>query len=114
MNCERQPAILKQAKRHIIYTWIILICFMAGQGMIYAHQHIIKYAVLHTQKSDQNRTTVTEKCQLCDAMHHTSMVINTNQYITPVVSANHFYKQGTYDFISISLVLASGRAPPVS
>jgi len=82
--------------------------------MVYAHQHMTRYVVSHAQKPDQNRITVTEKCQLCDAMHHTSMVINTNQYFTPVISTNHFYKQGKYDFISISLILSPGRAPPLS
>jgi hypothetical protein len=82
--------------------------------MVYAHQHIVKYAAARSQNTQPNRTTVTEKCQLCDVMYHTSMVITTNQYLTTVVATDHFYKQGKYDFISISLVLASGRAPPVS
>lgn len=105
---------MKKSKYHIVYAWIVLICFAAGQGMVYAHQHLTSYAIAHQQKPDQSKTTVTEKCQLCDAMHHTGMVINKTQYFTPAVCADHFYKQGTYDFISISLILSPGRAPPFS
>ncbi len=105
---------MKKSKYHIIYAWIVLICFAAGQGMVYAHQHLTQYSISHQQKTDQNKTSVTEKCQLCDAMHHTSMVINKILHFTPAICADHFYKQGKYDFVSISLILSSGRAPPVS
>jgi hypothetical protein len=102
---------LSQAQRQIIYTWIVLLSFTAGQVMVYAHQHLVKY---HTHQTSQNQTTVSEKCQLCDAMHHNSMVLADHHYFSPVVTADHFYKQGKYDFISISLVLSAGRSPPVS
>lgn len=103
--------ILKRAKRHIIYTWIVLFCFAAGQVMVCAHQHLVKYS---THQTSQNQRTVTEKCQLCDAMHHNNMMIDNHQYFSPVVSTDHFYTPGKYDFISIALILSSGRAPPVS
>jgi hypothetical protein len=102
---------LSQAKRHIIYTWIVLICFTAGQVMVYAHQHLVKY---NTHQISQNQTTVSEKCQICDAMHHNSMALTDHQYFSPVAFTDHFYKQGKYDFISISLILSAGRSPPVS
>ena len=103
--------ILKRAKRHIIYTWIVLFCFAAWQVMICAHQHLVKYS---THQTSTNQQTVTEKCQLCDAMHHNSMMIDHHHYFNPVVSADHFYTPGKYDFVSIALILSSGRAPPVS
>ena len=90
---------------------MIMICFVAGQWAVYAHQHKTFPAIA---KAAHHGTVLTEKCQLCDAMHHTGMVLNKTQYFTPAVCADHFYKQGKYDFISFSLVLASGRAPPVS
>lgn len=102
---------LKRAKLHIIYTWIVLLCFTAGQLMIYAHQHLVKY---NTRETSQNQTTVSEKCQLCDAMHHISATLTDQQYFNSVVAADHFYKLGKYDFISISLILSAGRSPPVS
>ncbi|HTK18649.1 MAG TPA: hypothetical protein VL442_04030 [Mucilaginibacter sp.] len=102
---------MRRAKLHIIYTWIVLFCFAAGQMMVYTHQHWVKYK---THQTAQNQTTVSEKCQICDAMHHTSMTLPDNHYFIPTVSSDHVYKQGKYDFISISLILSAGRSPPVS
>jgi hypothetical protein len=102
---------LSKGKLRIIYTWIVLICFAAGQVMVFAHQHLIKY---HTHQTSCNQQTVTEKCQLCDAMHHNSMTVVDHQYFNPVVSTDYFYTQGKYNFISIALILSSGRAPPLS
>jgi hypothetical protein len=103
--------ILKRAKYHIIYSLIVLLSFTAGQVMVFAHQHLIKY---HTHQTSQDQQTVTEKCQLCDAMHHNSMTFTEYQYFTPVVSSVHFYTPGQYDFISIALILSAGRSPPLS
>jgi hypothetical protein len=104
-------AVLKRNKLHIIYTWIVLICFAAGQGMVYAHQHLVKY---HVHQTAANQQTVTEKCQLCDVMHQNNMTLTEHHYFSPVVSTYHFYTPGQYDFVSIALILSSGRAPPVS
>jgi hypothetical protein len=102
---------LKKSKRHIIYTWIVLVCFAAGQVMVSAHQHLVKY---NTHQTVQNQQTVTEKCQLCDVMHHNSMTIAEHHYFIPLVSTNYFYTPGKYNFVSIALILSSGRAPPLS
>jgi hypothetical protein len=107
-------AILKKSKQHIIYSWIVLICFIAGQAMVYSHQHLIKAASYRTHNAAQAQQTVTEKCQLCDAMHHNSMVVVNHQYFTPAVAADHFYTRGIYTFVSIALVLSAGRSPPIS
>jgi len=42
------------------------------------------------------------------------MTLTDNHYFIPTVSSDHVYKQGKYDFISISLILSAGRSPPVS
>jgi hypothetical protein len=102
---------LKKSKRHIIYTWIVLVCFAAGQVMVSAHQHLVKY---NTHQTAQNQQTVTEKCQLCDVMHHSSMTIAEHHYFIPLTSSDYFYTPGKYNFVNIALILASGRAPPLS
>ncbi|MGN6640210.1 MAG: hypothetical protein ACTHJ8_14975 [Mucilaginibacter sp.] len=104
---------MKRDKRHIIYTWLVLFCFLAGQIVVYTHRHF-SGAVYSSHKTSTHQTTVTDKCQLCDAMHHNSMVIDTHHYTEPVVTSTYLYKQGKYDFVSISLILSSGRAPPIS
>jgi hypothetical protein len=109
-----QFSILKSNRKHIIYTWIVMICFIAGQLMVYTHQHIIHSADHGTHKAAQDQQTVTEKCQLCDAMHHTSMTVENHQYFIPAIATDHFYKQGKYNFISIALILSAGRSPPLS
>lgn len=106
--------ILKRSKRHIIYSWIVLICFVAGQTMVFAHTHLVISSTYNTHKTAQNQQTITEKCQLCDAMHHNSMLTSELHYFSPVVVTDHFYKQGKYDFIGIALILSAGRSPPLS
>jgi hypothetical protein len=102
---------MKKGKRHIFYALTLLICFAAGQWAIYGHQHKSYGAWL---KGPAHGQVLTEKCQLCDAMHHNSMLQHSEHFFTPIVVTSHFYKQGKYDFVSIALILSSGRAPPVS
>ena len=86
--------------------------------MVDVHQHnILKkssslYDVAKHQPKPAN--TLQEKCYVCDAMHNTAMVLNNTLYYNPLVATNHIYKVGDYNFISIALVLAAGRAPPAS
>ncbi|TSJ42981.1 hypothetical protein FO440_01960 [Mucilaginibacter corticis] len=108
---------MKRNKANIFFSWLLLICFIAGQGMIYAHQHKIlagdNYKTQSTAKN-QARTIVQEKCSMCDAMHHTNAVINHYTYFSPNIVTKHFYRVYNYAFISIALILSAGRAPPVS
>jgi hypothetical protein len=90
---------------------IVLFCFAAGQIMVFAHQHLVQY---HIHQTSQDQQTVTEKCQLCDAMHHNSMTVVDHHYFNPAVSSDYFYTPGKYNFISIALILSPGRAPPLS
>jgi hypothetical protein len=107
---------LKKSKYHITRSWILLVCFVAGQYMVYAHQHNISKsaAISHNRSKDMSRQTVMEKCQLCDVMHHNAMVATTPVYFNPVVVAGHFFKVYNYTFTSIQLILSGGRAPPHS
>jgi hypothetical protein len=107
---------LKTNKYHIIYSKILLICFMAGQYMIFAHQHNIVNATPKTYSHVKGipPTTVTDKCYLCDVMHHNAMVINSHVYFSPVVINFHVFKNVEYSFKSIQLILSGGRAPPSS
>lgn len=103
--------LMKKGKRHIFYAFTLLICFAAGQWAIYGHQHKTFPGLT---KAPAHGQVLTEKCQLCDAMHHNSMVQHTTAVFTPVVVTTHFYKQGDYDFVSIALILSAGRSPPLS
>lgn len=101
---------MKKGKRVIVCAWILLICFAAGQWAVYAHQH--KTFVRLTRAA--RGVAVSEKCQLCDAMHHSSMIRHTSQAFAPVVVTQYIFKQVKYDFVSISLILSAGRAPPAA
>jgi len=106
---------VQKNKLNKVYSWLLLICFLAGQYIVYTHQHkavngIVKTVILKHQHPQQ---TVQEKCNLCDAMHHTHAVINNALSVTHQLAVPHVYKAHEYGFISFSLVLASGRAPPV-
>lgn len=84
--------------------------------MVYAHQHnIIKKAHYHAFQNDNNssKQSVTEKCPICDSMHHSHMELNhSNTYYTSS-SIDHTFITFEYDFKSIALILSSGRAPPI-
>jgi hypothetical protein len=111
---KKASADLKNNKYHIISSWILLICFVAGQYMIYAHQHNVSKSTVKICNIPKNLTqqTVKEKCGLCDVMHHNSMVITNQVYLNPVTIAVHVFTQVQYSFTSISLILSGGRAPP--
>jgi hypothetical protein len=82
--------------------------------MVYAHQHklIQGEKQTYTVNKQHPKQILTEKCQLCDAMHHNSMVINSQANFTPVTVANYVYKSPVYNFTSLALILSGGRAPP--
>jgi hypothetical protein len=106
---------LKKDKYHIVCSRILLICFAAGQFMIYAHQHPVSPALgkqFAASRAAIAHQTVKEKCDLCDVMHHNAMVASHYAYLNPVAVCVHVYKDVDYNFTSIQLILAGGRAPP--
>ena len=108
---------MKKNKYHIIYTWMLLLCFIAGQYMVYAHTHIVSTGtekVVHQNPKTQPKQIITENCQLCDAMHHNPVVINSAVYFAPVIVNSYTYKAVEYNFVSISLILSAGRSPPMA
>ena len=95
---------------------LLLFCFIAGQYIVYAHQHKIiagSEHKVHGLAKNQSNQTIQEKCALCDAMHHTDAVINTPFTFIANIVTKPFYKVYNYDFVSIALILSAGRAPPV-
>jgi hypothetical protein len=105
---------VKNSKSHIIHSWILLICFVAGQYMVYVHQHkLIKASGTYVVSHNESKQTVSEKCQLCDAMHHTSMVVGSIVFFSYPVVADYVYKSPVYNFTSLALILSGGRAPPL-
>jgi hypothetical protein len=115
-SCKKDTADLKRCKYHIVCSWILLACFVAGQYMMYAHQHNIAANISPKYSISKNlrQQTVTDKCALCDAMHHNVMVKATPAYFEDVKITGYIFKSCVYNFTSISLILSGGRAPPVS
>jgi hypothetical protein len=108
---KRAFAGLKTHKYHIIFSWILLTCFIAGQYMVYSHQHNTVKGIHYISK-DLPKQTVTEKCQLCDVMHHNTMVKTNLVYFNPVKVIGHVFKSVDYNFTDTQLILSFGRAPP--
>ena len=108
--------VLKRRKYHIFLSRILLVCFIAGQLMIYTHQHIISNNGSDVAHSSKNipQQTVQEKCSMCDVMHHNNMMVTGNVYFTHITVIGHVYKSFDYNFKSIQLILAGGRAPPLA
>ena len=84
--------------------------------MVYAHQHKFIQDSKHAYSASKHQAgpILTEKCQLCDAMHHYNAGNNTSLDFTLVTVTDYFYPSPVYSFISLSLILAGGRAPPVA
>lgn len=87
-------------------------CFAVGQYMVYAHTHLKQG---HAVSVDKNHTQVLkEKCDVCDVMHNNHMLINHHVYFAPAIAVLYHYTFKTYGVKPIQLVIAAGRAPPVS
>lgn len=87
---------------------------MAGQYMVYAHQHRLMHSEKQTfwAKKPQPRQTLAEKCQLCDAMHHNSIVTGGHLHFNSIPVSDCIYISPVYNFTSLALILSGGRAPP--
>lgn len=107
---------MKTRKYHILCSWILLICFVAGQVVLYGHQHsfVTGNAKSYSKMGDAPHQSVTEKCAICDVMHHNNMVVSNGTHFAPVAVIGYVYKSFEYNFTSIQLILAGGRAPPFS
>ena len=105
---------MNKKRLHIVFAWLLLLGFVVGQYAVYSHQHALIKGITKHSHIASDRQTVKEKCLLCDAMQHTDAVVVTNNlFLIPLVPSTHVFKQGDYDFVSIALILAAGRAPPV-
>jgi len=108
-----KAGILNKRKAHLILSWLLLLFFVAGQIIVFAHQHHAKYADFSIQKSHSHPQIIHEKCNFCDQMHHAPINLvqlsNYSHLVSPVVRlyipAHHFYKGN-------SLIHADGLSPP--
>jgi hypothetical protein len=103
---------LKKNRIHIIYSRLLLIIFIAGQVILYGHQHNTNGSRVKPHSS--SRQTVSEICQLCDAMHFNHSVIQQQVAVVPVPKSSPVHLELAYHFISLVLVRSAGRSPPVS
>ncbi len=96
----------------MIYSRLLLIIFIAGQIVLYGHQHSSSGS--HINAHSSSKQTITERCQLCDAMHFNHAVIHQQVHVVPALKVTPVYIHVAYDFISLALVRSAGRSPPVS
>jgi hypothetical protein len=103
---------LREHQKTIFVTWVLLFCFLAGQLMAFSHQH--KGSSRSYTYKNSGVTIVKEKCNVCDMMHHTHMMIHqiTLQPVFYVLSATLYNR--VHNYKGISLILSAGRSPPVS
>jgi hypothetical protein len=104
---------LKKNKYHILCARLLLLIFVAGQAILYGHQHGSNATALKVHPS-AHQQTVTEKCQLCDAMHFSRATINHQVYFQPAAAGITLFIPDAYNFVSMSLILSAGRSPPLS
>jgi len=88
-------------------SWVFLLLFVVGQTVLYTHQH----KSMGLQKQPY-RPAIAARCQLCDAMHNSHIVLTDEILSEPVTRNFLFFIDQTYKFSSLSLILSSGRAPP--
>jgi len=104
----------KKSKQRIFLSRLLLIVFAAGQVIVYSHQHHTTVSLLTKAAHQSSRQQISDKCQLCDAMHHAQMVLSSPVYAPSAPADFQLLNTGRYSFVSLSLILSPGRAPPVS
>ncbi|MBE9668297.1 hypothetical protein [Mucilaginibacter boryungensis] len=101
---------MKRNNRNIIYTWVLLLFFIAGQYLAFTHTHYKQGSIATSTKS--GLPVLKEKCDVCAVMHHSHMLLTQHVYFTPAIAVLCHYQYKKSDITLIQLVLASGRAPP--
>jgi len=82
--------------------------------MVYAHQHYVnKNSHSITNAKGPAHASLSEKCSVCDSMHHVAMNLTAQVNYTHVAVSAFIYKTYQYNFKRIALILSPGRAPPV-
>jgi len=104
---------LKERKNHIIFSWLLLLFFVAGQVVLYSHHHGAEPTVVKVNHQISGKS-VSEKCGLCDAMRFNSMEINQAVSSNHLLAIDFFFIVNPTDFVSFSLISSAGRSPPVS
>jgi hypothetical protein len=104
----------KRSKQRIFLSWLLLTFFAAGQVIVYSHQHHTHVALSTKTSHQSSGQTVSDTCPLCDAMHFNHMALTAQVYAQADQVSYHLFATGCYDFVSISLILSTGRGPPVS
>ncbi|RYY29989.1 MAG: hypothetical protein EOP46_21645 [Sphingobacteriaceae bacterium] len=106
---------MKKSKYLLMAAWLLLFCFIAGQVIVYSHQHhALQHVEMQKQAKGFPQHTVAEKCLLCDTMHHTDMVMQQNQYVQHLEPETFTYPVFAYNFKSFGLILAEGLSPPLA
>jgi len=100
----------------MLRSWILLVCFVAGQFMVLAHQHPDTNGLrgVYARSKTIPLQTVKEKCYMCDVMHHNTMMIAYQVYLSPVPVIAYSFNVYTYQSSAAKLIPAGGRAPPVA
>lgn len=92
---------------------MLLLCFITGQYIAFFHQHkgnIHAFSYQTTKSSSQQ--TLSEKCSICDQMHHTQMALFSHAMPAVVVTVTETQYDRQHDYKGIALILAAGRGPP--
>ncbi|WP_295674950.1 hypothetical protein [uncultured Mucilaginibacter sp.] len=105
---------MKRDKYHMLRTWILLVCFIAGQLMVFVHQHpdSAGAARIYTHSKTADHQIVKEKCYMCDVMHHNAMMATYQVFLKPVPFIAHSFNVCEYKISALKLISAGGRAPP--
>lgn len=104
---------MKKKRYTLIAAWLLLLCFVAGQVVVYSHQHHILKGIHHVDAKAKGRTQVSEKCQICDSMHHADMELHQNYVAFDLQATELTHPSAKFDFKPFGLILADGLSPPV-
>jgi len=81
--------------------------------MVIVHKHVPDYSERIYQTSKHTtQHTVTEKCYVCDAMHHTQMALFSDVPSIPHYTTSDTQYKCQHDYVGIALILSAGRSPP--
>lgn len=105
---------MNNRKASKILSWLLLLFFVVGQIIIYAHQHHSKYnALIFHARHSSDKQIVQEKCFFCDQMHHAQIdCVQPLNYCSILNPVTWIYLNKLHHYVGSPLVHADGLSPP--
>jgi hypothetical protein len=104
--------ILKKRINKILASFILLLTFVIGQVIVFAHNHNAEAASINYAVKKHKASAIDAKCQICSQSGHVQLLLQTHQLFFYTTSQSHQFVVYTAVYQSIKLLLSGNRGPP--